>query len=113
KFMPQWLVRDYLARRGHAHFHSDQIVPSRCALLGYALQSMRIEGVMVPRTFLQVDTQNEVGPEAYDKGAQILTEFFHSQLKKFMQADLDQTGKAIIDCCLSGGSVEDYNRLLN
>jgi hypothetical protein len=112
-FMPQWLVRDYLARRGHAHFQTDQIVPSRCSLLGYSLQSMRIEGVMVPRAFLQVDTQPEVGPEAYDKGAQILTEFFHTQLKKFIQPDLDKTGRAIIDCCLSGGSVEQYSQLMN
>lgn len=112
-FMPQWLVRDYLARRGHAHFHTDQIVPSRCPLLGYSLQSMRIEGVMIPRAFLQVDTQPEVGLEAYDKGAGILTEFFHAQLKKFLQPDLDKTGRDIIECCLSGGSVDAYNQLMN
>ena len=61
--MPQWLARDYLARRGHARFHSDQLVDSRCSLLGYSLQSMRIEGITIPKWFLQVDTQPEIGPE--------------------------------------------------
>jgi len=111
-FMPQWLVRDYLARRGHARFGSDQITASRCPLLGYALQTMRIEGSMMPRWFLQVDTQPEVGPEAYDSGARILTDFFHEQLEKYMQPDLDGLGREIIECCLSGGSVEDFASLL-
>jgi len=111
-FMPQWLVRDYLARRGHARFGSDQITASRCPLLGYALETMRIEGSMMPRRFLQVDTQPEVGPEAYDKGARILTDFFHKQLSKYMQPDLDEIGREIIECCLSGGTVEDFASLL-
>ncbi len=111
-FMPQWLVRDYLARRGHARFTSDQIVPSRCPLLGYALQSMRIEGSNISRWFLQVDTQPEVGPEAFDAGARILTEFFHNELRKYMQPDLDALGEEIIECCLSGGSVDDFAALL-
>ncbi len=111
-FMPEWLVRDYLARRGHARFASDHIMPSRCPLLGYALEGMRIEGSMVPRWFLQVDTQPEVGPEAYDAGARVLTDFFHEQIRKYLQPDLDALGRQIIDCCLSGGSVEDYAALL-
>ncbi|MFH1966115.1 MAG: DUF4914 family protein [Acidobacteriota bacterium] len=111
-FMPQWLVRDYFARRGNAQFQPGQLVPSRCSLLGYSLQNMRIEGVMVPRWFLQVDTQPEVGPEAFDKGAQILTEFFHRQLNKFLKTDLDKTGREIIACCLSGGSVDDYRQFM-
>lgn len=111
-FMPQWLVRDYLARRGHARFQSDQIVPSRCALLGYALQTMRIEGSTISRWFLQVDTQPEVGPEAYDEGAKILTDFFHGELKKFLKPELNAIGKAIINCCLDGGTIKDYEDLI-
>lgn len=111
-FMPQWLVRDYLARRGHARFNSDQLVPSRCPLLGYALHHMRIEGSMMPRWFLQVDTQPEVGPEAFDAGAKILTTFFHAQLEKFLQPDLDPMGREIIDCCMQGGSVKDFEKLI-
>ena len=34
-FMPQWIAREYLARRGTARFTPDQIRPARCALLGY------------------------------------------------------------------------------
>lgn len=111
-FMPQWLVRDYLARRGQARFKTDQIIPSRCSLLGYSLQSMRIEGTMIPLGFLQVDAQPEIGTETFDEGAGILTEFFHGELRKFLQADLDKTGKQIIECCLSNGSVEDYKQFM-
>lgn len=107
-FMPQWVVRDYLARRGHASFHSDQIVPSRCPLLGYSLQNMRIEGTFIPRWFLQVDSQPEIGTEAYDAGARMLKEFFDNQLKKFLQPELDPMGRSIIECCLNGGTVADY-----
>jgi hypothetical protein len=35
-FMPQWIAREYLARRGGARFSSEQVTPSRCPLLGYA-----------------------------------------------------------------------------
>lgn len=111
-FMPQWLMRDYLTRHGNALFRSDLITPSRCPLLGYAMQNMRIEGSMIPRWFLQVDTQPEVGQEAYDEGARILTEFFHAQLKKFLQPGLDEFGHRIINCCLSGGAVADYESLM-
>ena len=111
-FMPQWIVRDYLARRGHASFNSDQITASRCPLLGYALNTMRIEGMMIPKFFLQVDKQAEVGEEAYDAGAKILEEFFHTQLNKYVKESLDPLGRQIIDCCLSGGSVADYESLL-
>jgi len=107
-FMPQWLIRDYLARRGHAHFRSDQITASRCSLLGYSLEHMRIEGTMIPIGFLQVDKQTEVGEEAYDAGAEVLNNFFHEQLRKYLQDDLNKTGRDIIECCFSNGTVEDY-----
>jgi hypothetical protein len=111
-FMPQWLMRDYLARRGMATFRSDQLVPSRCPLLGYALQKMRIEGTTIHHWFLEVDTQPEVGPEAFDEGARILTDFFHRELERFLQPDLDPAGREIIECCLAGGTVEDYVDLM-
>jgi hypothetical protein len=111
-FMPEWMARDYLARRGHAQFKSDQLVPSRCPLLGYALQNMRIEGLMVPRWFLQVDTQPEVGPDAYDEGASMLTGFFEEGLKEFLVPDLDELGRRIIEYCLSDGEVGGYEQFI-
>ncbi len=111
-FMPQWLARDYLARRGSAQFKEDQIVPSRCPLLGFALQSMRIEGVRVSNWFLEVNTQPEVGDDGFDKGAEILTAFFHRCVKEFQDPDLSVRGRSIIECCLDGGSVTEYCELL-
>lgn len=109
-FMPQWLVRDYLARRGQTPFPEGHLVPSRSNLLGYSPTQMRIEGVSLPRWFLQPETQPEIGNEAYDKGAVILQEFFHEQLKKYLEADLDDMGRQIIEACLNGASAEEYEK---
>ncbi len=111
-FMPEWLARDYLARRGHAKFQSDQCRAARCPLLGYALQSIRIEGTTIPGWLFQVDQQPEVGTEAYDEGARILTDFFHRQVQKFLKSSLDELGRKIIDCFLANGSVEEYEKLI-
>ena len=67
---------------------------------------------MVARWFLQVDTQPEVGEEVYDQGADILYRFFRRNLADFHDPDLDPLGRQIIDCCLAGGTVEDYQRLI-
>ncbi len=111
-FMPEWLARDYLARRGSAKFKEGQIKPARCSLLGYALQSMRIEGVQISNWFLEVNTQPEVGNDGYDAGAAILRKFFHEQIRGFLENDLDPLGRQIIECCLEDGGVEDYLRLM-
>jgi hypothetical protein len=111
-FMPQWIAREYLARRGMAKFHSDQLVPARCSLLGYAVRSMMVEGQTIGNWFLRVERQPEVGEEAYDQGAEILTEFFHRELTKFLDAKIDPKGREIIECCLQGGTIEDYNSLI-
>ena len=111
-FVPQWIAREYLARRGNAKFKADQVIPARCPLLGHALTSLQVEGRQIPKWFLQVDTQPEVGPETYDAGAEQLYNFFREQLKKFTDPDLAPLGKKIIECCLSNGSVADYEALL-
>ncbi len=112
-FMPQWLVREYLARRGGAWFTENDLKPARCTLLGYALRTVMIEGHTIERSFLQVETQPEVGEQAYDVGSKILTDFFKKQLTKYLEPGLLPLGEEIINCCLSGGSHEDYSSLLN
>ena len=111
-FMPQWLARDYLARRGHSRFLSDQLIPARSPLLGYALKSMRIEGAMIPDWLLQTEKQPEIGETAYDEGARELRSFFHQQLMMFLEPDLDESGRKIIECCLQDASVYDYEQFL-
>ena len=111
-FMPQWIAREYLARRGGARFSQEQVAPSRCPLLGFAMKSVVVEGQTIPGILLRVEKQPEVGNEAYDIGAKQLTDFFHKELTQFLEADLNPLGRKIIECCLSGGSVEDYVSLL-
>ncbi|MCG2768912.1 MAG: DUF4914 family protein [Anaerolineae bacterium] len=111
-FMPQWIAREYLARRGNAKFKPEQIRPARCPLLGYALHQLQVEGRMVSRWFLQVETQPEVGETAYDYGADILYAFFRKCLADFYKPDLAPLGRRIIECCLDIGKVEDYEILM-
>jgi len=112
-FMPQWISREFLARRGNANFNDEQISPSRCSLLGYSLNSMKVEGVRVSRRFLKVERQEEVGHEAYDTGAEMLYDFFVKTLAQFQDDSLHPLGKQIIECCLNHGTVEDYERIFN
>ena len=111
-FMPQWITREYLARRGSVKFRPDQTVEARCPLLGYALESLKIDGNYIPRGLLQTNLQLEVGEEAYDRGAGMLTDFFAQELGQFQTHDLDDEGKRIIDCFFDGGSADDYSRLI-
>ncbi|MCL2688949.1 MAG: DUF4914 family protein [Chitinispirillia bacterium] len=111
-FMPQWIAREYLARRGSAKFKPESLIPSRCPLLGHTLKSMQIEGTFLPTDMLRVDEQPDVGVDGYDAGAKVLHNFFKVELEKFKHPELDPIGKAIIDCCYDGGSVTDYENLL-
>jgi hypothetical protein len=111
-FMPQWIAREYLARRGGAKFTTDQVVEAPCPLLGYALRSLMVEGQNIPPFFLRVEKQPEVGEDAYNRGALMLQEFFERQLNKYLEADLNPLGRRLIECCLDEGSVRDYESLI-
>jgi hypothetical protein len=107
-FMPQWLTREYLARRGTARFRQEQLTPSRCQLLGFSPTSLTVEGYRVPTVLLQVDHQPEVGVEGYDAGAKMLTSFFKRELPKYVTPELSSLGRRIIEACMDDGDVEDY-----
>ena len=111
-FMPQWITREYIARRGGARFSKKKMKASQCPLLGYTPGTMMVEGRTIGSWFFEVDKQPEVGPQAYQAGAAILRDFFHKELTQFLEADLLPTGRKIIECCLANGSVEEYESLL-
>jgi hypothetical protein len=107
-FKPQWIAREYIARRGSAKFRRDSLNEARCPLLGYSLDSLKVDGQFVNKAFLSPETQPEIGLDGYDKGAKVLTEFFKKELKKFDTPELDPLGKKILDCCMNDGTLEDY-----
>ena len=110
--MPQWLMREYLARRGSNPFNPELLIDARCPLLGYALKSIQIEGTVIPTWFLRTETQPEVTPEGYDKGAEQLYAFFRSELQQFLDdPDLEPHGRAIIEACMDTASISDYESL--
>jgi hypothetical protein len=111
-FKPQLLMREYLTRRGNAKLRTDQYQAARCPLLGYELNYLTIEGAKIPSRFLQVHKQAEVETAGYDAGAEILYDFFRSELQKYLVPELSPTGRKIIEICLSGGSVTDYLEII-
>ncbi len=112
-FMPQWIAREYLARRGGAKFGPADLTPARCPLLGFTLQQLIVESQRIPLSMLQVNKSLTVGDEAYDAGAKELDTFFRQQLTKFTVTDLDPLGRKIIDCTLSNGTMADYESLID
>jgi rhamnose utilization protein RhaD (predicted bifunctional aldolase and dehydrogenase) len=111
-FMPQWIAREFLGRRGNADFRPEDLVAARCPLLGYSLKSMEVEGATMPDFMLRTDEQPEIGPAAYDAGAKILADFFHRELQQYRKPNLDPVGQKILDCCFANGSVKDYEDLM-
>lgn len=110
-FAPQWIAREYLARRGSAKFRTSDLKASRCPLLGYHKETLQVEGQTIGKWFMDVSAQPEVGDRAYDEGAAILTSFFHKQLNEFLVDDLQPHGKEIIQACLDGATPDDYAKL--
>lgn len=111
-FKPQLLMREYLTRRGNVQLRADQYQPARSPLLGYELNYLTIEGVKIPSRFLQVHRQPEVGVEGYDAGAKILFDFFKNEIQKYLTPELAPLGREIIEACLNGANMDDYNNLI-
>jgi len=111
-FMPEWIAREYIARRGSAQFKPEHLVPARCSLLGYCLDSLKVDGQYIRKAFLQPETQAELGLAGYDAGAKMLTDFFKKELVQFNTPELNPLGRKIIDCCLRGGNLEEYKTFI-
>lgn len=111
-FMPQWIAREYIARRGSAKFKQEHLIEARCPLLGFGLDSLKIDGQHIRKAFLQPERQQEVGKEGYDAGAKILTDFFRSELEKYNTDELNPLGRQIIELFMKDASVQDYIDLI-
>lgn len=111
-FNPQWVAREYIARRGSAKFKMEHLKEARCTLLGYGLESLKVDGQYIRRAFLQPERQQEVGTEGYDAGAKILVDFFKKEVEKFNTPELNPLGKQIIECLLRDAPLQDYIDLI-
>lgn len=111
-FMPQWIAREYIARRGSAKFKPEHLKEARCSLLGFGLDSLKIDGQYIRKAYLQPETQKDVGLEGYDAGAKILYDFFAKELKKYDTDALQPLGRQIIELFKRNASVEEYIALI-
>jgi len=111
-FNPQWVAREYIAKRGSAKFKLEHLKEARCNLLGYGLESLKVDGQYIRRAFLQPERQQEVGLDGYDKGAEILIDFFKREASKFNTEQLNPLGKQIIECLLRDASLQEYIDLI-
>ena len=66
----------------------------------------------IDRKFIEVNLQPEVGDEAYDRGAQMLNDFFRQELQKYLTPELCSMGREIIECFMRGGSLEEYENIM-
>ncbi len=110
-FSGQWIAREYLSRRGSLNFRPGQLLPSRCSLLGYSPQGVKVDGVVIRRRLFETEYQSHLGEAGYDAGAKILNDFFKREIKQYLTDDLHPLGRAIIETCLNDGTVEDYEKL--
>ncbi len=110
-FSGQWIAREYLSRRGSLRFRPGQLLPSRCPLLGYSPQDVKIDGTVIRRRLFETEYQSNMGIEGYDAGAKILTDFFKEEIKNYLTDDLHPLGRKIIETCLNDGTAEDYEKL--
>jgi len=111
-FKPQWLMREYLARRGSAKFKQEHLVAARLPILGYCLENMKIDGQFIRTAFLRPETQAEVGIAGYDEGAKQLTDFVKRELSKYDVPELSELGRKIIAVCKNDGTLQDYIDLI-
>ncbi len=107
-FKGEWIAREWMARRGGLRFREGQLFESRCPLLGYTLPGLRVNGQEMPRGFLAVHEQLEVGTDGYDKGATILRDFFLKELEQFDTPDLVPLGRKIIELCRANAGTQEY-----
>jgi hypothetical protein len=111
-FMPQWIAREYIARRGSAKFKPEHLLEARCPLLGFCLDSLKLNGQYIRKAFLQPETQAEVGTDGYDMGAAILTDFFKREAVKFDTPELDPLGRKIIGRLMEDAPLAGYTELI-
>ncbi len=113
RFMPQWIMREYLSRRGGVWFTKDQIGPAPMPLLGYSLKRVVVEGVEIHEELLMPQKQPEIDKETYTKGASILHDFFCKELDQYMKdPHLLPEGRKIIECAFDHGTIDDFEKLI-
>ncbi|MFT4303611.1 MAG: DUF4914 family protein [Candidatus Woesearchaeota archaeon] len=111
-FMPEWIMREYLARRGGVRFMAEDLTPAKSTLLGYSLNKVTIEGQTIHEHFLKPELQPEVDKETYAKGSKILDDYFKSELKQFLCDELDPKGKQIIELFLNDAKLEEFEKII-
>ena len=76
------------------------------------MDEVKVDGNNIPNSLLRPEYQPEIGLEAYDQGAKILTDFFKKEVLQFMSAELNPIGRQIINLCLRDAPVEEYEKIL-
>ena len=107
--MGEWVSREYLARHIGDGEARSTLVPARCALFGYALDEMKLDGQYRPSDL----PAPRDAVEARHRGLRRRREDPHRLLQGAGHAvssrdDLDPLGRQIIECCLHDGTLDDY-----
>ena len=71
-----------------------------------------MDGQRISSKFLRPETQELLGEEAYDKGAEILYKFFEKELAVYDVEELHPVGKEILECFKKRGTIQDYCKII-
>jgi len=106
-FAPQWVAREHIAQNG---FKFDSLKKAKLTLLGYIPENITVFDKIIPEYLFDTSLQPEVTFDAYEKGSEIIYNFFKKNLEKYYTSDLNPIGKKIIDIFNSNGSIEEYEK---
>ena len=111
-FMPQWLAREFLVLHGDNPIFKNMLKPAKTPLLGYVLKNIDLPDTTVPREFVEVNLQEEVGEEAYMKGAKMLNDFFKKELEAYLTPELNPVGREIIEAFMNDAPIKKYEEIM-
>ena len=113
-FKAEWISREYLSRRGRAPFRRSELHNQGHSILGYSMKRVKLDGKEIPIRLLNVEEQKDkyIGKDSFEKGSNILTNFFKEELRLFLTEDLDPLGREIIEVFTRNESIEALNQLM-
>lgn len=111
-FNSEWVAREYLARSGKGILRRSELDAYGSPLFGFTMHKVILEGEEIPKQFLRVFEQPEVGMDVFLAGNKQIEDFFRSELKQYMTNELNPLGKKIIEMFIDDASLSELERLI-
>lgn len=111
-FNGEWIAREYLARRGSAKMKRSELDAFGSPVFGYTMHKLKLDGKELPKQFLRVFEQPEVGQEVFEAGNKQMDDFFRQELGQYLAEELHPLGTTIIKAFMEGATLTELESLL-